>query len=206
MIHRLLLPVLACLLLAGCLGLGSGTAPPRVFDLMSTTAPSAIAAPRPQQLSIGEPRASQMLDSVRIAVRPHAGELRYYARAAWRDPAPRLVQDAVLRAFEDAAAFAAVGRAGGGLRGELQLEIELRRFEAVYAHPDRDPQALIEVQVTLMEGRTGRAVASTRLSAERAVDGVEVPAVTRALASATDEVLVELVQWAYREAGRGEAR
>lgn len=201
-LRDLCLLIAASGLLAGCLGgITGNAAPAQVYDLVTDPRPVTVPEPRPLQLSIVEPRAGQMLDSARIAVRPTPGELRYYAGAAWRDPAPRLLQDAMLRAFEDAAAFTAVGRSGEGLSGDVRLTVELRRFEAVYADPDAVPDAVIELQAILLHGGSGRALASTRLQARRPAADVKVPSVVRALTAATDEVVAELVEWSWREAG-----
>jgi cholesterol transport system auxiliary component len=193
--------IAACLLLAGCAGSAPRTAP-QIYDLVSEAAPVSISERRPQQLSIAAPRASQMLDSARIAVRPTAGELRYYAAASWRDPAPRLLQDAMMRAFEDSGAFAAVGRGGDGLAGDLRLTTELRRFETEYVNPGAAPDAVVELQVTLLRGGDGRALASHRFRAVQPVADVAVPQVVRALAAATDQVVGELVRWVVQEADR----
>jgi cholesterol transport system auxiliary component len=194
-----LLPVIACLLLAGCAGNAPRTAP-QIYDLLSSAPPSAVAEPSALQLSIAAPRAGQMLDSARIAVRPSAGELRYYAAASWRDPAPRLLQDAMMRAFEDSGAFAAVGRGGDGLAGDLRLTTELRHFEAIYERPDAAPNAVVELQVTLLHGGDGRALATRRLRAEQPAADVAVPQVVHALATATDRAVGELVQWVLQQA------
>ncbi len=187
--------LLLCALLSGCLGPGRRE-PVRILDL-DVAAPAVMAEASPLQLTIQEPRASQSLDLARIAVRPAANELRYYAGAAWRDRAPRLLHDAILRAFEDAAAFRAVGRSGNGLRGDLVLELELRRFEAIYAGDT--PNATVALQATLID-RDGRALGSQRISAEAAASATEVGAVAAAFGRAIGKALHELVQWTQRTA------
>jgi cholesterol transport system auxiliary component len=200
-----LLPAVACLLLAGCLGIGGGKgAPSRVFDLQPP-AQATVQPPQPQQLAIGEPRAGQMLDSNRIAVRPTAAELQVYRGVSWRDPAPRLLHEALLRAFEDAGAFAAVTRVGSGMRGELLLLLDLRRFEAVYAAPGGPPQAQIELQATLLQGARGKALGSRRISATQPVAGTDAAEVVVALGQATATALDELVRWTHAQAAAADA-
>ena len=189
--------LVAAVLLGGCLPNGKRDAP-RLFDLQPP-APAAVADTRPEQLVIAEPRAGQMLETARIAVRPTANELRYYAGASWRDRAPTLLHDAILEAFEDARAFHAIGRAGGGLGGELQLIIELRQFESVYV--DGRPQAVIELQVTLLDGGSGRALGATRIRQAETASGTAIDEVVPAFEAATARALQELVGWTHRIAG-----
>jgi cholesterol transport system auxiliary component len=192
--------LLPAMLLAGCLGgVTSKREATQLYDLRPQ--PQADVAPmRPQQLSISEPRSGQILGGNRIAVRPLPDELRVYGGVAWRDPTPRMLQEALLRAFEDAQAFRAVGRQGSGLRGELLLLIDLRRFEAVYDTPGSSPRAVIEMQATLLEGARGNAVGSTRIEASRPVAGKEPPQVVAALGEAAAEAIDRLVRWTHAQA------
>jgi len=197
---------LACLilvagLLGGCLGSGKRDAP-RLFDLQLPAA-TPLAETRPEQLVISEPRAGQTLETARIAVRPSPNELRFYAGASWRDRAPRLLQDAMLEAFEDSRAFRAVGRAGAGLVGALMLGVELREFESVYV--DGKPQAVIELQVTLIDGNSGRALGSTRIRASETARGTAIDAVVPAFEAATARALLELVTWTQKTAAEAAA-
>jgi cholesterol transport system auxiliary component len=192
--------LLPAMLLAGCLGgVTSKREATPLYDL--PLQPQAEVAPmRPQQLTIGEPRSGQILNGNRIAVRPQPDELRVYGGVAWRDPTPRMLQEALLSAFEDARAFRAVGRQGSGLRGELLLMIDLRRFEAVYDTPASSPRAVIEMQATLVLGARGNALGSTRIEASRPVAGKEPAQVVAALGAATDEAIDRLVRWTHAQA------
>jgi cholesterol transport system auxiliary component len=193
-IQRVLLLLLSIVLLAACIPGGSKRPAATVFDL--PTPPQAALTPaRPQQLLIAEPRTSQMLDSPRIAVRPQPGQLQVYRGVGRRGAAPKLVYDAMLVAFEDAGAFAAVGRSGSGLRGELLLTLELRRFEAEYR--DGSPQAVIELQAVLLRGGSGAALGSRRIRVERAAAGTEPAQVVTALAAASGEAIDQLVRWVH---------
>jgi cholesterol transport system auxiliary component len=190
--------VLPALLLAGC-GITSKREATQLYDLRSETQ-AEVAPMRPQQLTISEPRSGQIHNSNRIAVRPRPDELRVYGGVAWRDPTPRMLQEALLRAFEDARAFRAVGRQGSGLRGELLLLIDLRRFEAVYDTPEASPRAMVELQATLLQGSRGSAIGSTRIEASRPVNGKEPPQVVAALSAAAAEAIDQLVRWTHEQA------
>jgi len=201
MIRRLACLLLLAGLLGGCLP-GSKRDAPRLFDLQLPS-PAALADTRPEQLVITEPRAGQTLETARIAVRPTANELRFYAGASWRDRAPRMLHDAMLEAFEDARAFRAVGRPGGGLSGGLLLGVELRQFESVYV--DGRPQAVVELQATLLDGGSGRALDSIRIRHAETAGGTAIDEVVPAFEAATARALQELVGWTHRVAEKAGA-
>ncbi|MBE0959031.1 membrane integrity-associated transporter subunit PqiC, partial [Escherichia coli] len=46
------------------------------------------------------PRTSLVLESPRIAVRPHGDEISVYQGARWSDPAPSLLRDRLMQAFQ----------------------------------------------------------------------------------------------------------
>ena len=85
------------------------------------------------QLQVPRPHADELLDSPRIVVRPLPGELQVYKGAVWAQPAPDLLLDTVLRAFEDSPRIPGVARRGSGIAGDYELLLDLRRFESDYA-------------------------------------------------------------------------
>lgn len=165
-----------------------------------------IYAPQPQiavdaswpqvgwQLSVARPIANPLLDSNRIAVRPEPGQFQVYKNAAWADDAPSLVQNALLRGFEDSRRIIAVGRPGSPLRPDYVLDLDLRHFETVYADAGA-PKVRIELQARLIAVRGNRVVAARRFVAEQAPSGVEVPAVAAAFETALGRLVGDVVGW-----------
>lgn len=156
-------------------------------------------APVDWQLIVNRPLAESALDSDRIAVRPRANALQAMAGARWSAPAPDLVGDAVLRAFQDAAALRAIGRAGDPLRADAVLQLDLRAFEADYT--TARPQARVVVYASLIDART-RQVRASRLFAyaPEAGDG-DADAVVAAFASALAAFSAEVRDWTLGHAG-----
>lgn len=191
-----LFALLLAALLTGCLPGASKRPAATVFDLQPA-AQAAVTPTRPLQLLIAEPRTSAMLDSPRIAVRPQPNQLQVYRGVAWRDPAPRLLHDQILRGFEDAGAFAAVGRSGSGLRGELLLSLELRRFEAEYPDEGGSPRAVIELQAVLLRGGSGEALGTRRIEVIRPSAGTAPAEVVAALSEASAGAIDQLVRWVH---------
>ncbi|MCD7100276.1 ABC-type transport auxiliary lipoprotein family protein [Stenotrophomonas sp. MMGLT7] len=150
----LLLPLSACSLLA------SGSR-----DAVTIYAPQVSVAPDPAwpqvawQLSVAKPSAARIVDSPRINVRPSPDELEVYRGVTWAQSATDMVEDSVLRAFEDSGRIAGVARSATGIRADYRLVLDLRRFEADYAGQAL-PAATIELNAKLLHNIDQRIVAS----------------------------------------------
>ncbi|HEU0154370.1 MAG TPA: ABC-type transport auxiliary lipoprotein family protein [Arenimonas sp.] len=197
---RAILPFAATLLLAGCAAIGGPKTEVRVYAPASSVTVDPAWPAVDWQLSIATSAANQMLDSSRIAVRPTPDRFQVYKGAAWADDAPELLQTALVEGFEDAGKFAAVGRFGGGARGDAGLLVEVRAFETIYV--DGRPEAVIEVQARLVQFRGGGPVASKRF--RQAVPGTspEVDDMVAAFGDAMSALTTDLVAWTLSEADR----
>ncbi len=134
------------------------------------------------------------MDSPRINVRPTPGELEVYRGATWSQPATDMLEDALLRGFEDSGRIGAVARIATGIRSDYKLAIDLRRFESDYAGNAR-PAATIELNAKLIHSLDQRVVASrTFLVAEPAAD-TTVASVTTAFETALGRTTGELIGW-----------
>ena len=191
----LLIPFCA-LALAGCSSLlGSGDRQPATLY-----APQARISPEPSwpqaswQLAIAKPNAARLLDSPRIAVRPTPGELEVYRGASWSQPTTDLLEDSLLRGFEDSGRINGVARIATGIRADYKLAIDLRRFEADYAGNER-PTATIELNAKLIHGSDQRVVAARTLLVTEPAAGTDLPSVTAAFERALGKTTTELVGW-----------
>ncbi|BCT91824.1 ABC transporter [Lysobacter helvus] len=190
--------VLALASLAGC-----GIVPKK--EPIALYSPEATVQPDPSwpnvrwQLQITRPHANELIDSPRIVVRPATGELQVYHAAIWAEPAPDLVQDAVLRAFEDSGKIQGVGRRGTGIAGDYELALDLRRFESDYAG-GATPNADIEVVVKLIAPRTNSVIATKTIRQRVPAGGTAVGAVAAAFDTALTNVVQDIVGWTFIEA------
>ena len=105
-----------------------------------------------------------------------------------------MLEDALLRGFEDSGRIGAVARIATGIRSDYKLAIDLRRFESDYAGNAR-PAATIELNAKLIHSLDQRVVASrTFLVAEPAAD-TAVPSVATAFETALARTTTELIGW-----------
>ena len=126
--RRLLIAPSIMPLLASCAG-----SQPRKFSLRPVTGEPT--GPN-WSLTIAAPRALKSLDSERIAHRPDALELQYYAGADWVDRAPQMLQMLMIRSFQNRSRLQVTAQEQPGPIGEFLLTGLLQDFqsEAGQAH------------------------------------------------------------------------
>jgi cholesterol transport system auxiliary component len=146
------------------------------------------------QLSISNPEAARMVDSLRIAVRPSPEEVQVYKGASWAKMPTDMVEDAVLRALEDSGKIPAVARQGSGITADYKLVMDLRRFESVYAG-GATPNATIEINAKLLHSAGGQDVVASRTFVQ------SVPAASTAVPDVVDAFNRGLGQVAHDVAG-----
>lgn len=133
---------------AGC-GILPEKSETTIYSPQSARVPNAAWPATRDRLVVVRPSAHKLLDSSRILVRPVPGEVQVYAGAIWEQPAPDMLQDAVVRLIEDSSKTGGVMRRGAGIAGEYALTMDIRRFDADYAG-QASPAAILEVSVTLL--------------------------------------------------------
>ena len=172
--------------------------------------PAAKVAPDPAwpsvqwQLQIPRPLAPELVDSPRIVVRPAPGELQVYKGAVWAEPAPDLVQDAVLHAFEDSGRIGGVARRGSGVAGDYELLLDLRRFDSDYAG-GASPRAEVEITAKLVANRSNMVIANRTFRQSAQAGGTAVGSVAQAFDSALGAVVADIVGWTLVEGQRYDA-
>jgi cholesterol transport system auxiliary component len=195
----LLLAFPALSLVAGCSVLTGGSKDP-----VTIYAPDVRVAPDPSwpqvtwQLAIAKPSAARVVDSPRIAVRPTPGELQVYSGVSWAQPATDMLEDTLVRAFEDCGRIRGVARLGTGIRADYKLLLDLRRFESDYAG-HAVPSATIELNAKLLYTPDQRVVASrTFLAAQPAASTAEAQ-VADAFGQALAQVTGQVVGWTLQQ-------
>jgi cholesterol transport system auxiliary component len=197
---RAIVLVGAITLLGGCAAIGGPKTEVKVYAPASSITVDPSWPALDWHLSIGTSAGNQMLDSSRIAVRPTPDRFQVYKGAAWADDAPELLQTALVEGFEDSGKLPAVGRFGGGARGDAGLLVEVRAFETIYT--DGRPEAVIEVQVRLVQFRGGGTVGAKRF--RQAIPGAspEVDDMVAAFGTAMSAITTNIVGWTLQVAHR----
>lgn len=185
------LPLLGCLMLAGCLGTAR-----KPLEIVAPAPAVAPAVPAPaaidRQLVVALPSSTAMLDGSRVVARPRPGELAYLSGVALPDSAPHMLQDAVVEALS-ASGLRAVARQGQGLRGDWSLNLQLLRFEVDYSAGEAAGR--VEIEALLVDARNGRAIARQRFTEATAAPRGDSRAGAEALLSAAQDAVSAIVGW-----------
>jgi cholesterol transport system auxiliary component len=161
MIARAGMLLAMALALAGCAGslLESNAEAPDTYRLVGE-ALADRGGRQPLALAVGRPRAATALDTNRIAVVQPDSRFDYFAGLRWSEAAPQMVQQQLVRALTADGRFEAVVAAPSRVPTDLRLDVELRRFETVYAAAGAPPEVRVELQVSLVDTRQARRLVS----------------------------------------------
>ncbi|MCO2139197.1 ABC transporter [Pseudomonas aeruginosa] len=149
-------------------------------------------------LRIARPRTSLVLESPRIAVRPHGDEISVYQGARWSDPAPSLLRDRLMQAFQADGRVRGLSSDDSNLQADFELGGDLRAFQTEY--PNGQASALIRYDARLVRTDDKRVVASRRFEVSQPVDGKKVAAVVSAFGKAGDTLSAQVLDWTLSQA------
>jgi cholesterol transport system auxiliary component len=143
------------------------------------------------------PIASGGLDTARIALQRTPFTLDFFARAAWTDTAPRMVQSLLIESFEASRKIVGVSRDSAALRPDYLLKVDLREFQAEY-FDGAVPSAHVRLGVRLVR-LPERMIEAGFVADERvrAVSG-DLPSIAQAFDDALGTVMRKVVEWTLR--------
>jgi len=188
---------LACLLaVAGCSGFIPTGPPPNLYNLTPKSTFSADLAVVEQQVVVEEPLAAGGLDTNRIALRPSATELKYFANSRWTERAPKMVQTLLVESLENSGKIISVGRQAIGLRSDFNLKTELREFQAEYFDTNGDnPNVRVRINIKIVAQPQQKIIASRSFEEVLIAEGTSMQAIVTAFDRALGKVEKRLVEW-----------
>jgi cholesterol transport system auxiliary component len=151
-------------------------------------------------LRVNSPVSSQLLDGTRIVVLPEPGRVNTYQGVRWSERTPQLLRGRLLDAFQDDGRVQALSNEEQRLQADLELVSDLRSFHSQYR--DGVAEALIQLDVRLVDGRDQRILAIRRFSVSQPASDTSIAAVVKAFGQAGDRLSRELVDWTLAEGQR----
>ena len=187
-------------ILAGCQAISAIDSAAEPTDLYTVSPKTTFDPDLPSvfwQLAVEVPAASASLNTGRIAIAMTPTSSDYYAKAAWTDRAPLMVQTRIVDSFENTRKIVAVARESIGLRANYVLQPDLRNFEALYYY-GMPPIVRVRIIAKLvrMPDRQIIGVASFERCVRARAD--KVPKVVEAFDQALGSVIKRLVSWTLR--------
>lgn len=189
------------LALQGCAGslLESKAEAPETFRLEGAALPDG-GGRLPLAITVARPGAAPALDTDRVAVVQPDSRFDYFAGVRWSEPAPQMLQQLLVRALASDGRFEAVTAAPSRVPADLLLDVELRRFEAVYAVAGGAPEVRVEMQVSLVDARRATRLASVVVATSAVAAANRRPQVIAAFDGATAEAIRDAVGQVRRAA------
>lgn len=170
-----------------------------VYRLPASTATSS-AAPVSWSLRVNKPITSDVLAMPRIAVVPQGNVISTYKGARWTDPAPALLRNRILDAFQRDGRVQRLSADDSNLQSDFELVGELQAFQSEYTAQGID--VVIRLDARLVEGRTQRILASRRFEVRQVQADKNVPAVVNGLGQVTDRAMAQLLDWTVSQASQ----
>ena len=200
MILRWAVCAVAVIALTGCQALSAIDSAAEPTDLYTATPKSTFDLDLPNvywQLAVEVPVSAASLNTGRIAIQMSPTSTDYYAKVAWTDRAPLMVQTRIVDSFENTRKIVAVARESIALRANYVLQPDLRNFEAMYFY-GQPPIVKVRLIAKLvrMPDRQIIGVASFERCVRARAD--KVPKVVDAFDQALGSVIKRLVSWTLR--------
>lgn len=180
--------------------------PPTPYTIHVLRAPAKLpsGAPVGWQLVVETPAASGALDSARMLVSPKAGTLEVFPGARWSDPAPTLLRDVVIEAFERSGRIAGVGPSTSALHADYSLGMNLHDLQLDAS--TSPPTAVLVFQARLQGYPDNRVLASRGFQMRTPAAANTATAAFDAFQLGLDRLLPELVEWTLAEGEAAQAR
>ncbi len=194
---RLSAAIGAALLLGGCALIQAAEEPTSLYQV---TPKSSFDPDLPSvrwQLAVEVPAAAANLNTGRIAIAQSPTSFDYYAKTAWTDRAPLMVQTRIVDSFENSRKIIAVARESIALVPNYLLQPDLRNFEAMYYYGGA-PIAHVRIVAKLVQMPDRQIIGEATF--ERCVRARvdKVPEVVQAFDQALGSVIKRLVRWTLR--------
>ena len=132
-----------------------------------------------------------MVDSPRINVRPTPSQLEIYKGASWAQPATDMIEDTLLRGFEDSGRIRGVARTPHPRR----LSCPPMCAASNRITRARPRTVVIEVNAKLIHVADQRVVADRTFRQAQPVGSTDVPAVTAAFERGLQQLAQDVVGW-----------
>ncbi|PWB31577.1 hypothetical protein DCO48_16315 [Pseudomonas sp. SDI] len=171
--------------------------PTDVYRLPSASAARNPGAAADWSLRLNKPLASDVLNTQRIAVVPQGNLISSYKGARWSDPAPALLRNRLLDAFQADGRLTRLSADDANLQADYELAGELQAFQSEYSAAGL--AVVLRYDARLVHGRSQRILASRRFEVRQPLADKQVPAVVEGFGQATDRLAAQLVDWAVAQ-------
>ena len=178
---------------------------PTVYRLAIPVHPSVDKSESPITINVERPDAPAMLSGHDIVVSPDGRRLSTAAGAIWEAPIPQLLRSAVVDTLADNSRLVGV-IPKGSTRVPYRLNMDIRRFEAVFDHGEQAaPNCIVHLNVSLTETKGRKIVGAHTIYVERRAAGRNISSIVAAQDLATKAAMDDLETWLNEKVSRAGA-
>ena len=185
--------------LAGCFSLFPKADPAQLYRFgTSIEASTGAAGTTPVALTPVEFSRAAMGDRILTVT---GSEVAYIAASRWAAPAESMFREALEAAFLRNARVVSLVERRESRAAALTLDVDVTAFEARYENGRAAaPTAVVSLNARLIRSNDRTLVAQRTIEARRPAGDNRVSLIVQAIDAATDEALVQLVQWTDQNA------
>lgn len=196
-------PLLLCLIgaaalgLSGCISLLPKSKPAQLYRFTPPAAAAERTAPAADAVGVFQAGGDFQRESAGDRILTVTGpKVAYIANVRWAAPAQVLFDQALEAAFENAGGRVRLVPRGAPAATDYILRVDVRNFEARYdAGAKAAPTVLVRIHALMTRDRNRTLVSEQVFEARIPARGNRVSAIVAAFATATHEVLSQLVGW-----------
>ena len=182
--------------LGGCSALSSLNAAATPLDTYDLRPAAGATAGRrtSRTLLVAQPQVSAALATDRIVVKPDPASITFLPSARWSDELPNVFQYLVIRSISTTGRIGYVGPSGAGPVPDKALLVRIDAFD-VNARSDGTFEVQVDVDMTIVNDRDQRVVATRRFAQSAETSSDSPKDVVAAFQNVLDALLPEISDW-----------
>ncbi len=167
--------------------------PPRIMDLAPGNSPSVAPRAHDSAIRIDTPLASSPFDGSQILIKPTAYEFQAMSRVKWRDTAPVMIRDHLVKHLRSSQGFRSVIVDTSPADARFTLVSELTAFH-VAAQPD-GLNVVIQLHAEVMSNQQRDSFCVRNWTITEPTDNVQTDNVVAGFSIAANRLNTELASW-----------
>lgn len=148
-----------------------------------------------RQLVVDLPTMYPPIDNTRIALKPEAQTIDYYADVEWADRLSGLIQESIIYSFQNKNISKGVNRSSDSANPDYGLKIEVRKFYVEPQTLNHSATAQVDYMVHLLKMPERRILVSKNFTHAQMVPEVTMNHIIQALNTAHLETVNAMVEW-----------
>lgn len=195
-VARILSVTSIMVLSTGCLSLlPEPSPPPTIYRLTVPQSISSTSATPTTVINIEYPTAPRALSGTNIVLSPDGRRLTSAAAANWAEAVPSMLRNSLIDTLaRDNQVIGVIPK--GSTRVPYRLNIDLRRFEAIFDQgEDSAPNVIVQINVALTDTKTRQLIGIHTVTKQSRAGVKSVSSIVQAKDIATREAMNEIATW-----------